>query len=307
MNALTELRAAHERGESTRAEYAGRMREIHAHLQGYADLIKGTDIGSISIRDDCVVMFTRQGDVAIECDPMDMGIPPVVALNFHHYEAQDATLLFSLVEDGMTFFDVGANLGWYGLHVAKRFPRSRVVAFEPVPRTYEFLRRNILHNALGNMQALPCGLFDVPGERVFFVNPGMMGAASAARSTSPADVRESCSVRTLDTVSTELGLDPDFIKMDVEGAELMVLRGGRGTLERARPVIFAEMLRKHAATFGYHPNEIISLLAAMGYRCFTARAGRVVEFLSMDEETVETNFVFLHSARHAGRIRQFTP
>jgi FkbM family methyltransferase len=307
MSALNELRAAHERGESTRVEYAMRMREIHAHLQGYSQLIKGTDIGSIVVRDDCVLMITREWDIAIECDPTDMGIPTIVALNFHHYEARDAALLFSLVEDGMTFYDVGANLGWYGLHVARRFPRCRVVAFEPVPHTFKYLRRNIGHNSLGNMQAYPYGLFDEAGERVFFVNPDMMGAASAARPTSAADVREMCAVRTLDSMSRELGMTPDFIKMDVEGAELMVLRGGHATLKSGQPIIFAEMLRKHAATFGYHPNEIISLLASVGYRCFTSRAGQVMEFLSMDENTIETNFVFLHAARHAAQIRKLAP
>src|SRR5262249_23837472 len=97
---------------------------------------------------------------------------------------------------------------------------------------------------------------------------------------------------------------PDFIKMDVEGAELMVIRGGRETINRAKPKIFAEMLRKHAATFHYHPNDIIDFLATEGYRCFTARAGRVEEFLRMDEETIETNFVFLHADRHATSISQ---
>ncbi len=307
MPAPTELRRAHERGESARAEYAVAMRTCHALLADYAELMRGTDIGAITIRDGQVLMVTRIDGVVIECDPADMGIPPIVALNFHHYERRDAEVLLSLVRDGMTFFDIGANLGWYGLHVAKRFARALVVAFEPVPATFEFLARNIGHNSLANMQAYQWGLFDKPGELVFYVNPGMKGAASAARPTSAADERQTCVVRTLDAVSAELALDPDVIKMDVEGAELMVLRGGRATIERSQPIIFAEMLRKHAATFGYHPNDIIRYLEELGYRCLTARAGRLENFSTMTDETVETNFVFLHQVRHSERIRQIAP
>ena len=84
----------------------------------------------------------------------------------------------------------------------------------------------------------------------------------------------------------------DFIKCDVEGAELFVFQGGVATIRTQQPVIFTEMLRKWSAAFGYHPNDIIALLADAGYHCFTVHDGRLTPFLTMDETTVETNFFF---------------
>lgn len=53
------------------------------------------------------------------------------------------------------------------------------------------------------------------------------------------------------------------------------------------------MLRKWSAKFNYHPNDIIQLLAGIGYRCFTAQNDKLVPFSRMDENTTETNFFFL--------------
>jgi hypothetical protein len=100
-------------------------------------------------------------------------------------------------------------------------------------------------------------------------------------------------------VVAERGLHLDVLKADVEGAELFVLRGGLETIRRDRPAILAEMLRIHSAPFGYHPNEILDLLHPLGYQCFASTEQGWLPFSVMDEETVETNFLFLHEERHA--------
>jgi hypothetical protein len=109
-------------------------------------------------------------------------------------------------------------------------------------------------------------------------------------------------VRTIDEFSAEKGLKVDFIKCDVEGAELFVFQGGVKTISRDKPVIFTEMVRKWSAKFNYHPNQIIELLRGIGYRCFRAEGNALVEFPVMDENTAETNFFFLHALKHAGLI-----
>src|SRR3546814_4841495 len=60
---------------------------------------------------------------------------------------------------------------------------------------------------------------------------------------------------TLDQWCANQRLQPDFIKCDVEGAELLVFRGGKNTLAQARPVVITESLRKWAKPFGYHRSE----------------------------------------------------
>ena len=63
-----------------------------------------------------------------------------------------------------------------------------------------------------------------------------------------------------------------------------------------------EMLRKHARRFDYHPNKIIEMLFSFGYRCFTFEGDTLIEFFTMDEQTVQTDFFFLHSEKHKDKI-----
>lgn len=71
-----------------------------------------------------------------------------------------------------------------------------------------------------------------------------------------------CKLRTLDDYTAETKIRVDFIKCDVEGAELLVFKGAIDTIARDKPVIFSEILRKWSAKFNYNPNEIFDLLYA---------------------------------------------
>jgi hypothetical protein len=90
---------------------------------------------------------------------------------------------------------------------------------------------------------------------------------------------------------------PNIIKIDVEGAELLVLRGAQETLRHQHPIIQCEMLRKWAKRFKYHPNDIIAFLSRFGYQCYVLRSGKLCRFHAMTDETEERNFFFIHSER----------
>jgi len=98
----------------------------------------------------------------------------------------------------------------------------------------------------------------------------------------------------------------DAIKLDVEGGELAALQGAMRVLTEHRPMIFSEMLRRHARAFGYHPNDIIALMTSLDYICFRIAGDRLTPFEKMEEDTVETNFFFLHRLAHAPIIEAFT-
>ena len=89
-----------------------------------------------------------------------------------------------------------------------------------------------------------------------------------------------------------------MIKCDVEGSELFVFQGGIEILERDKPFIFTEMLRKWAAIFEYHPDDIINLLSSVGYRCFAYVDEKLEEFFCIKTETKPTNYFFLHKDKH---------
>lgn len=96
----------------------------------------------------------------------------------------------------------------------------------------------------------------------------------------------------------------DFIKCDIEGAELFALRGGKKTIEKYKPILFVAMLQKWSAKFNYHPNDIIRLMKKVGYHCFEINGEHLSWLSVMTDETVATNFFFLHTEKHMEEIQK---
>jgi FkbM family methyltransferase len=211
------------------------------------------------------------------------------------------------VSAGDAVFDVGANIGWHALHLARLNPTGRVFAFEPIPDTFARLNTNIALNQATNVLALPFGLGERDESLRFFLDRSMPVGASAAKHGDAADLMEvTAQVRRLDDVAAELGVAPALLKIDVEGAELSVLRGSLECLRTNRPVIACELLRKWAKSFGYHPNDVIDLLNGLGYDAFTANGNRLIPFGRVTDDTTATNYFFLHRECHADLHRRLT-
>jgi FkbM family methyltransferase len=276
-------------------------------LREIATLLAGSDLSAIELTPEGVTFVSRFGGARFPCDPEDRGLPPVVALNFGSYEPKDFAMLLALVRRGATFVDVGANIGWYSVHVAVADPTARAIALEPIPSSFRWLSAAIASNRLGNVVPVNAAVGAERGEITLYVDSTISGAASAAPSTGRAGLEPiRCPVVTLDDIVADQGGSVDVLKLDIEGAELFALRGASRVLERNRPIVFCEMLRKLTRPFGYHPNDIIDLMRGHGYSCYRAELGRLIQFELMDEETVETNFYFLHPDTHARERERFT-
>lgn len=299
---IQELRAAFKAGRLPKPAYIDAMNESHRLLHDYAEYLPGTDIERVELAGGEVTMVMRGTGVRLTCRRDDKRAAPLEILNFGRLEPEEADMTLRLVRPGDAVFDIGANIGWYSLTLAARFPRLRIDAFEPVPDTFARLRKHVALNGLARRIALhPFGFSDKKGSFSFYFDPRNSVNASGA-DLSGKGRKITCRLSTLDAFARRRRVD--FIKCDVEGAELMVFRGGLKTLARDTPVIFTEMLRKWSAAFGYHPNDIIALLGGLGYKPFTARGGRLRPFGRMDDKTVETNFFFLHPKKHAARLKR---
>jgi FkbM family methyltransferase len=208
-------------------------------------------------------------------------------------------------DDPLTVVDIGANIGWYSLHIAAADPTANVYAFEPVPTSFEWLCAGIELNALRNVEAVRMAVSDTTADIVLYVDEAIAGAASAAPSAPGGALRGVPARATrLDDFARERGVAPDVVKLDIEGGELAALRGATHILAAHRPIVFCEMLRKLAKPFGYHPNDIIALMRGQGYECFRAERDRLERFASMDDQTTETNFFFLHAGAHRRLIAE---
>jgi FkbM family methyltransferase len=172
------------------------------------------------------------------------------------YEYDKQKLIAKELSPDSVFYDLGANVGFYTLLAAKRATTGKVYAFEPLPRNIEFLRRHLELNQVSNAAVLELAVSDVAG-RASFQEAGdsSMGFLKSGGSLNVLTATLDC------LLQQRRILPPTVIKIDVEGAELLVLRGSREVFQQFRPVLFL-------ATHGreVHP-ECIQLLVSWGYEC----------------------------------------
>jgi FkbM family methyltransferase len=149
------------------------------------------------------------------------------------------------------FVDVGAHIGSIITEVLANCPGVRITAVEPIPEKARWLREKFR-----NVEVVECALADREGEISFFVNDAASGYSSLARPSSEA--REiKVPVRRLDAIVD----DADVVKIDVEGAELGVLKGSEGL--NSRPTIMFESAPNEV--LGYTKVELWGWFDAHGY------------------------------------------
>jgi FkbM family methyltransferase len=293
--------------EISKPNYIDKMFEQHKLLFEYSSLLMGVDIKSIQITPSGIVFTTKQDEIKFLCTKADKRTAPFEILNFDEYESDDANLLYQFINDGDVIFDIGANIGWYSMSFSKKFPNSTIHSFEPLPDTYNQLTQNIAINNLTNIQANNFGFSNETKTLTFYTSKDTSVSNSANNIADDVHATETtCSVITIDDYIAEKILAIDIIKCDVEGAELFVYQGGVKAIEKYKPIVFTEMLRKWAAKFGYHPNDIIQLFSQLGYHCFCNNGNVTIQKIdTVTDETINTNFFFLHPQKHALIISKY--
>jgi FkbM family methyltransferase len=179
----------------------------------------------------------------------------------------------SVVGPGAIVLDVGASVGGYSMLFGQwTGRRGRVYAFEPAPEIRAVLERHVALNDLdGIVVPVAAAASDANG-RSTFVTPGPHGISrlAAAGESAPLTV----DTITIDEFCRREAVKPDLIKIDVEGAELAVLRGARDTLRARRDVaIFVELHPTLWPAIGVTREQIESELAGMGLRFEPDAAG----------------------------------
>lgn len=279
----------------------------HKKLFEYSTHITNTNIQNISISDSSVIMTIRSNGLKIECALDDQRIAPIEILNFLDYEKKDSDMIEKLFFDGQTFFDIGANIGWYSLNLAVSRIKSKFYCFEPIPKTFSSLNKNISLNSISNIKTFNYGFSKSCGSFDFYYYKEGSGNASMKNLSLRNDVEKiECTVKTIDKFDEDYSIPIDFIKCDVEGGELLVFQGGIYAIKKYFPIIFSEILRKWSIHFNYDPNAIFKTLEIIGYKSFTSNGSHLIPFKEMNDETLETNFFFLHQEKHAELISKLT-
>lgn len=142
-----------------------------------------------------------------------------------YFDLDEIKLIAARNRDDFTFIDVGSNVGWYALLVARKVKASsRILAVEPQPEIFERLIHNIRLNPFGTIKAVDCAVADKTGELTLFLDPLNKGEASLKIvNSSQTDTIRVPAMTLLELVKKEGFTRVDAVKLDVEGAEDLIL------------------------------------------------------------------------------------
>ncbi|HXB15559.1 MAG TPA: FkbM family methyltransferase [Solirubrobacteraceae bacterium] len=184
--------------------------------------------------------------------------------------AMGAALAAALRGDA-TYVDVGTNRGQVLAQASRVAPEARLIAFEPIPALAAQLG-----TSFPGVDVRRLALGAEPGRAQFCHFRKLDGWSGLRRSPAITDEQGAPEMIEVDvsTLDGELGgVEPAVIKIDVEGAELAVLQGGRGTLARARPLVLFEHVAEAAALYGASSDEIFQELSKLGYELLPLTGG----------------------------------
>ncbi|SCZ67245.1 FkbM family methyltransferase [Thiohalomonas denitrificans] len=222
------------------------------------------------------------------------------------FEKKETEIVAKLVERGDVCIDVGANFGYYAILMSFAVgERGMVYAFEPLPHTLDILKRNIDLNHSYNVNVDGRALDEASGTKeIFLPDIGISGSFKLHR------YKRSFNQFSVKTVSLDEYVDENsisrvnFIKADIEGAELLMLKGARGVLKRFKPILFLEIQERSTKLFGYTPQQLIEMVLSQGYEIFWANEGMLVRVGDV-HALPDYNFFFIHKddfEKHAGLL-----
>ncbi len=180
------------------------------------------------------------------------------------YERDVTNVIESIVKKDDVCLDIGANFGWFTT-LFHKLGAKEIHSFEPVPSIYKILTGNIelqknTENIFANNLALG-NKFDKVELHLFDNLP--IGHASISTQGKENFQSFEAKMIPLDSYLTDKNLEVDFVKMDIEGAELMCLQGAKKLFKQKTPPMFViEMALETSNNFDYKPNDLIEFINA---------------------------------------------
>jgi FkbM family methyltransferase len=183
------------------------------------------------------------------------------------YDLETQLFLAATVRPGDTVIDVGANRGMFALTASRIVgPTGRVVCFEPNPRCVSTLELEIRSNQISNIDVHKVGLGAENGTLKLTVPQVNSGQGTFSQTLYDGDATYRLDVPVVTGDSLLAGVQPSFIKMDVEGFELNALRGLVGTIRRSNPILVHEVSPNFMKSLGYCVSDIRTLMGGLDYQ-----------------------------------------
>ncbi len=192
--------------------------------------------------------------------------------HLYKYQVHESVLSTFLInhlkfEPGDVVLDIGANIGWYSLLLEQQVPDGvDIFAFEPDPLNFELLQHNLSLNQATRVTAIQKALAEEEGIKHLYRHASSnLGRHSLLQLQDGESVE--VNTTSLDSFWDAQGLGsriPRFIKIDIEGYELLALRGARKILERC-PALLCEFSPGYMHKGGINPADLVTLLTGHGF------------------------------------------
>lgn len=228
-------------------------------------VIQNSPINFRSILPSFNKLLPLETEIHINHDGLMIILPDIGGVEIFQDDYEQWIWNYLKINEGEVFVDVGAHVGRYTLALAKLVKNcGKVIAIEPHPKNYELLVKNIRKNGFTNIIALNMAAWNKRGKIKLFTGT-MSGVHSLKHDLQKwhnfNTKRSSLTVlaKPLDEILMEIGLKPNLIKIDVEGAEIEVIQGLEKTIKKNHPKIIIE---------SWTPNKVklINLLENFGYK-----------------------------------------
>jgi FkbM family methyltransferase len=218
------------------------------------------------------------------------------------YEYPTVSIFLKLIQDMDCFMDIGSNIGYYSLMAARLNPRIIVYAFEPLPSAFLFLQKNIQLNRLDNIKPFRIALSDKTEKAEFFATKmpkalylkhHISGTSNLARAKDSYAEKIKVNTQTLDSFIQQHAIrSVDLLKLDTEGTENLILKGGRELIADQKPIIISEVLP------GKIEKELDDFYRTNNYQYYAAKPDGLVAIDSLSGySNAKEDFFFVHKSK----------
>lgn len=218
-----------------------------------------------------------------------------------YFEPNEFSVLDRILKLGMTFVDIGANMGLYTLFASKKIgPKGIVLAIEPSTREFQRLQKHVGINCLSNVLCLQIAISNCRTEADLLVaTEEKSGHNTLGAFGYDSVISQGCErvhLRPLDDMVREEGLQRvDVIKMDIEGAEFLALQGSASTLAQFHPLLLLELSDRTLSQQECNSQQVWQFLTQNGYRIYAFDSNTGLPILAQFKDYFDSeNIIALH-------------
>lgn len=193
-----------------------------------------------------------------------------IILDYGNFEEVELELVHKNLSEKSVFFDIGANVGLYSLSAARQFNNIEIHAFEPVPDTFRELKNNLEKNQLNSKIIINQLAVSNTNESVYMTTDYHSSNYMTESTSLQNKIEVTCT--TIDDYVEKYSIQKiDFIKIDVEGQELLVLQGCEQCLKKFKPILLVEIIEQENIFFDRKFQDymqVINYLTDLGYKYY---------------------------------------